>query len=142
MLNLDTTTVFASNIFASFFCIAPYKVIDLSTIAAVIMSRAINSDYYHYIVIDKRAITRTIATIKKSRNYTKNEAIKMKSDNFTRSNSKLKKSNIAIAILEKGKISHQKYFAFWVHQYYFVDRIRIYNNYDYKHNYYYIHNTH
>ena len=101
---MDTTTVFASNILASFFCIAPYKVIALSTIAAVIMSRAINSDYYHYIVIDKRAITRTIATIKKSRNYTKNEAIKMKSDNFTRSNSKLKKSNIAISILEKGTI--------------------------------------
>ena len=49
---------------------------------------------------------------KKQRTYTKKDAKRIKSDNFTKSNRE--KSNIAIAILEKLMIGwHHNYFLFW-----------------------------
>ena len=49
---------------------------------------------------------------KKQRNYTKKDAKKIKSDNFTRSIRE--KSNIDIAILEKWMVRYEhNYFVFW-----------------------------
>ena len=53
---------------------------------------------------------------KKQSNYSKNQAIKIESDNFPSSNRE--KSNIAIKILKKKKNirKHHNYYTFWGHQ--------------------------
>ena len=64
---------------------------------------------------------------KKQRTDTKNDAKRIKSDNFTWSNRD--KSNIAIAILEIRMIGwHHNYFVFWVHHNIFVDSTIHYEN--------------
>ena len=67
------------------FCIAPYIVIALTTIATVTLSCSCSNKK------ENKA--------KKQRNHNKSGAKKIKSNNFTRSNRE--KSNIAIVILER-----------------------------------------